>query len=308
MLRLLSVIAWPWSIIWVAISGTARAGGDESLAGLRQAASRGTRYLAPDEAELKHAQGLFRRTIEGVESFEPLRLQWAQLHWDLLSSTLNGEEILVLREQDGHLRGRGFFAFRRKRVSPIALQAPHSVVGPPGTKNGRSADAHTGRLTELFFQECGVQAAAWNTVHPAVVDLADQPRSYLNEFTTAFLQVYPSGCIAQIHGFDQAKRETAAGHRAAVIVSNGTKRPSSWFQRCAADAWKHFQYGPVLIFPAETAESLGGTRNSQARTARAVGADRFLHLELSQSLRKELSTDASLRARFVASIEACCRQ
>src|SRR5690242_13291669 len=96
-------------------------------------------FQQPDRAELRGAEDLFRRTLEGKEEPESLRRAWRELHCDLLALREAGMDLLVVRELPEHRTGRGFYVFRRGPAPAIALEAPH------GTD-----DMHTGRVALLL--------------------------------------------------------------------------------------------------------------------------------------------------------------
>src|SRR5690348_11091909 len=157
------------SAVLLLVSGPARA---EDLADLWAAARGKEDFQQPDRAELRAAEDLFRRTLDGKEETESLRRGWGELHCELLAVREGGADLAVVRELPEHRTGRGFYAFRRGPVPAIALEAPH------GTD-----DLHTGRVALLLFGRGETAAVACNTVGRAAGDLAHLPDSYFQAFT-----------------------------------------------------------------------------------------------------------------------------
>ena len=148
-----------------------------------------------------------------------------------------------------------------------------------------------------LFGQGGVRAGAWNTVRRSGGDLAHLPASYLQAFTRAFAATHRRGLLVQLHGFETSKRTSEAGAAADMIVSNGTREPPLWLLAVA----RGFRDGvarKVKVYPNDIKE-LGGTTNAQANLLRDLGHDGFLHVDMSQGLRKQLRDDQSLREVFL---------
>ena len=261
-----------------------------SLSRLWREVSRQGRYVAPSRAELQQAERLFLRSFRGQEDFDELRSAWGELNFELLPYQIADEPIWVLREKPGFHTGRGFYAFRRRGAVPIAIQAPHSFY-----------DEHTQAIAVRLFRESFSAATAWNTLHRSVADLAHSRGNYFDAFTRAFITAHSKAIVLQLHGFAQEKRRTEAAASADVIISGGTMYPSRWLQECAALFQQHFSHGVVRLYPHEVFE-LGGTTNAQGEILRSASSDGFMHVELSESLRRNLRSDRKVRQDFLAAL------
>ena len=281
------------SAVLLLVSGApARA---ESLADLWAAARGKENFQQPDRAELRAAEDLFRRTLDGKEGTEALRQAWRELHWDYLPVRDGGADLVVVRELPEHRTGRGFYAFRRGHVPAIALEAPH------GTD-----DLHTGRIALALFGQGETAAGAWNTVPRAGGDLAHLPDSYFQAFTRAFAAAHPHGLIVQLHGFEAAKRTSAAGMQADAIASNGTRQPPGWLL-AVGQGLRASCTDTVKVYPIDIRE-LGGTTNAQAQLLQGLGHDGFLHVEMSLAFRQRLREEPKLREDFLKCITGVYRK
>lgn len=255
----------------------------ESLA-KRLQGSAAESYRAPDPWMVERATNLFAQHFRG--EFEPQHREiWHELGFRLLLLGNGKVAFAVIEEAPGSRRGRGFFVFRLCGAKGLAIQAPHQFK-----------DLDTGLIATQLFEQYPFHAAAWNTAPrntQADSDLAHQTMSYLQAFTQAFARHYPQGYLLQVHGFSSTKRRTKKGAEAGIILSSGSRNPSS----AAAELQSCLQRrlsDRVYLYPRD-AEELGGTTNSQGRALRSQGHDGFLHMEVSRSLRKRLGKEPTLR-------------
>jgi hypothetical protein len=281
------------SALLLLVSGTG--GRAEGLTALWDAARGEGEYQAPGAEELREAEELFRRTLQGKEEAEPLNRAWGKLHWELAAVTGEREPFLVLREQPGHRTGRGFFLFRRGPAPALALEAPH------GTD-----DLYTGKIALSLFDLGEVKAGAWSTVRRAQADPAHLPAGYFQAFTRAFAETHRRGLVIQLHGFEASKRSSEAGIDADLIVSNGTRRPPRWLL-AAAQALRDDLTGRVKVYPNDIRE-LGGTTNAQAQLLQDLGHDGFLHAEMSLALRKRLRDEREAQQVFLKCLTGIYRK
>ena len=253
-------------------------------------------YVAATPAEALRSEEMFFRALRG-ERGAALEDGFRGLGFVMERLGLGGEPLAVVREAPGAGTGKGLYVLRAPvGISPVALQAPH-----------RDDDLDTGRiLARLLAEERRFAAAAWNTLprrsedaagRRVDSDLAHAPVSHLNAFTRAFGRAHPSGLVAQIHGFDAARRGESAAGGAEMIASGATTAPGPAVRASAAclrGTWR------VLLYPQEMHE-LGGTTNANAAALRALGGTaEFLHLEIARDIRRELARDAQVRARLAA--------
>ena len=250
-------------------------------------ASRGEKVVTPSEAELRAVTGLFRRTLIQKEEFSALRVAWSEWNMTLTNIEEGRQSFWLLRENADSQSGRGIFAFRSATAIDLALQAPHSGF-----------DQHTGEIVIRLFAEHPVRCAAWNTLPRKMIDLAHTGETYFQAFTRAIGESQPNLLVAQIHGFDERKRETKDGERASLILSNGTEKPADWFLKAATAFRQKLSDETVSLYPFDVRE-LGGTTNVQGRQLQQLGDRNFLHAECNRNLRQRLHTDQPARAEFM---------
>jgi hypothetical protein len=263
--------------------------GSKRLNELMKLSIRESVFEYPHPAELDRFEQLLVATLEKNISAEKLNLRWSDEGWNLERWNSGARECFALREADGQLRGRGFFAFQTGHQSNLVLQAPH-----------RFFDLGSGTIVRKMFQESDCFAAAWNTVHRKQFDLAHQDDHFINAFTRAVLKVNADAAIVQIHGFNSDKL-SGLGSTAKVIVSDSTIYPGRIARSTAANLKQTFGQNNVRLFPIEV-DQLGGTQNAQANVVLNAGSASFLHLEINQSFRKDLKTTRKKRQQFVDSL------
>ncbi len=204
-------------------------------------------------------------------------------------------DAVLLREAPQDCAGRGIYWLREGSESRLAITAPH-----------RGSDRHTGMLAASLFQETKARAAAWNSAprRPTsncsnAIDLAREKDHTFSAFGLAFADAIPDGLMVQLHGFDGAHRHTRAAQDAAMIISNGTNKPSERLLDIADCLSLAFAPSSVLVYPGDTGE-LGALTNAQGQLLNAAGFDGFVHLEIAAGLREAMIEDASLRAKLAA--------
>jgi hypothetical protein len=165
-------------------------------------------------------------------------------------------------------------------AAPLALQAPHSYF-----------DLNTATVSYKAFRKLKARFLLMNTVqryrgrqmevvtdnaHPA--DMAHNPRGMFQAAHLGMLTAAPQTLFVQLHGFDSSWRDVD------VVLSDGRVEPQVFSQRLA-DAWKDRSLR-IAVFGRQF-KGLGAMTNSQAQATHAVGG-RFLHIELSLELRREM--------------------
>ena len=246
-------------------------------------------FVIPTADELDRFEQLLLLTLRQQFSWQELADRWSQIGWELRGWASGGARYVAICEPADQRCGRGIYVVRLGSQSRIAVQAPH-----------RFHDAQTGWLTGQLFEENEILVAGWNTVHRDKVDLAHQREHFFNAMTRAVLRMDEGIVVAQLHGFDDQKRESPAGS-ASLIVSDTTRYPGRLVQSVAAGQKFVFGEDAVKLYPVEVTE-LGGTRNQQARVFHSFGRPGFLHLELSRQLRAKLTSDASIRGQFFSAL------
>ena len=237
------------------------------------------------DSELDKIQLLFQETAGSSPGDPELAAAWQKLGWDLVA--LNEFGIVVIKESEHQLKGRGAYAIRLDSQSNTILQSPH-----------RFFDKQTGVIARKLFVENDVFAIAMNSSHRKHVDLAHQQQHYFNAFMQALTKRDTK--VIQIHGFDAASK-TSNTKTADVILSDTTRFPGRLAMQTAIRLKELLGKSSVRLYPLDVVK-LGGTKNSQAKLLRNSGFHRFLHLELGGDLRKLLAGDASKRFDFAAAL------
>lgn len=219
-------------------------------------------------------------------------LEGAGFSWQRLNSG-----FLLLTDQKG--TGLGHYLFRPGAGDGVMIQAPHQFY-----------DRHTGQLAIDLFLESGASVLALNSAHRRLAvtdrtgnaDIAHLDGTVFEPLTRAFALNQSDGVVLQLHGFSAEKRKSTAGREADIIVSSGQRwlQPvAERFASCLArvDRWQ------VRRYPVDVGE-LGGTTNTQGALLRRLGNNRFVHLELSRSLRDWLVSDDAELKTFSACFRA----
>lgn len=228
--------------------------------------------------------------------------------------TLGGERYVALLEAKGKARGAGAYIFRVAPLSDapaLLLEAPHHYY-----------DVGTGRLAaELFFlPKRGVRPRALftNTIHryqlapgdkgkrkdnPA--DVAHNAEHAFSIATHAFVSALVGARVVQLHGFGKRLEDGDSGDgelgAISMVVSAGDSAGSSAWSTAIASALVTVFGSDVKRYP-EDVRILGATTNAQGQMLRNLGADRFVHVEMSAELRGRLSRDAELRSKLAAAL------
>lgn len=247
-------------------------------------------YVDAGAAEIAAAEQQFKQLL-AANSRTAADAAWRQLGFESPATREGG--ILVLRERADQRHGRGFYALRASAGAPILLQAPHQYY-----------DAYTGAIARKLFLESDAVAAAWNTAsrhQTKASDLVHIQNSYYHAQSRAFATLHPQGLILQLHGFSVGKRKSAAGRGAAAIISSGTRTPSPAATALAACLTSHLGI-PALLYPRDVQE-LGATRNTVAADLRRQQFTGFLHLEMSEELRRRLTNDAAARQVLIQCVK-----
>jgi hypothetical protein len=269
------------------LTGVAMAG---DLDGLLKKTADKDGYVAATIEETRRAEELFVRLLRG-EREEDIQQDLTELGFILDQVQAGRDTLTVIRESEDRRTGKGLYVFRNDPTKMVLLQAPH-----------RFKDLDTGTIVARIMEESGFAAAAWNTVprwydedgHRVDADLSHTRTSHFNAFTRAFIRVHPGGQVAQLHGFDPDKRDSAAGRSASIVVSSGTKDPGSAATRAAACLKSMLRAEKTLLYPLDI-QDLGATTNTNGAEVRSLGSTAFVHLEVSRDLRKWLRKDADLR-------------
>ncbi|MEO5696026.1 MAG: hypothetical protein ABIQ60_02695 [Burkholderiaceae bacterium] len=244
--------------------------------------TRPTEFGAPSAEELAATRELFVRLLRG-EGAAALERQARLGGWTLRTGNQAGGTITVVSEPPTTARGRGLYAFFSR--GRHALQAPHVPT-----------DGLTGEILLRFSADGLPRALAWNTVPRSSADLAHLENTDFVRFALAFAEVHPGEKIMQLHGFDTARRKSAAAAESGAIVSAAHANPSREL-RLAVQCLRGKLEPSTSLYGVDVRE-LGGTTNSIGRALRAAGHDNFIHVEMALALRKRLMADAGQRSAW----------
>lgn len=201
---------------------------------------------------------------------------------------------VVAMVESGRARGGGAYLVRVGSTSSLVVQTPHTFF-----------DEGTFPLGCDFFERSSARALFLNTVHrykgaaktargehPA--DVAHAPATLFQAATEGAVTALKTPTVLQLHGF--AGREVASR----AVVSTGERKGGSALTAEVARALGGAVGGDVLRYPEDTKE-LGATTNVQGALVRSRGG-RFLHIEMSSDLRKDLVRDEALRKKAFQAI------
>ena len=250
--------------------------------------------------DLRRAESLFEALFSGTE-LEQQAADWQSLGMEVSTQNLvGGETVYLLSPRIPERQGAGYYFLRRDHLTipegsaEVLLQAPHQFH-----------DRQTGHIAVQMFSEHPARALVLNSAHRKRVanrgslatnpDLAHNANTLLMSFTRGFIAAHPRGRVVQVHGFNAAKRNTAVGRNAQVIVSGGANWPTALSTQ-VADCLSQTLTN-VYLYPRDVSE-LGGTTNSTANWLAMIGKDQFLHLENSSKMRENLLNNLGVRSLF----------
>lgn len=251
-------------------------------------------YIPATLQQMNLSQSAFAKVFSGDNDTQVVE-DLFRLGFELGRARTGAETLAIIRETADRKEGKGVYAIRAQG-RPTLLQAPH-----------RYKDLRTGTIVAHLMEDHGFGAAQWNTVPrwceeegvQIDADLAHIATSHFNAFALAFAGAHPEGRVVQFHGFERTKRTTEAGRAASAIVSAGVETASETARAVATCLAARLSSETVLLYPDEVRE-LGGTTNENGKALRAVGFERFVHIELSRELRQRLVDEPETRALLAA--------
>jgi len=271
--------------------------------------ARGRAYVAPSRERRAKIQALLEVALAFAlgQADEPQLLERLAPSGLLLQRwKIEGHSYLAVLEGP-ELRGSvGAFVVRMGPASESErlLQAPHAYF-----------DLGTGRLAlEMFLAEPrGFRGLFTNTMHRHMqadgqknhreFDPADVCHNDAHAFVAATMgavELLGGVEVIQLHGFsDDHVFSERPGTRA--IVSAGTRGGGVARVTTVAEELGRGLGESVARYPEDVSE-LGGTANVIGRRLRTRSGASFLHIELSQALRREIRRDSGKLARFAAAI------
>ena len=196
-----------------------------------------------------------------------------------LTVTVEGT-VAWLMEPPDDLHGAGVLALRLGPLpAELVLQAPHPT-----------SDRHTGPVAAALFDAGDIRAAFISTVHRDAApgsDTARAPESWLTAATIALAEALPDPLFVQLHGHSPETSEADA------VVSEGSARmpPAELYTAARRIAQA---LGVADVRTGEEVRALAARGNAQGLV---IGdRARFLHVEMSATVRERLAGDAALRA------------
>ena len=206
----------------------------------------------------------------------------------------------VIVEDDAARRGRGAYVIALGDAAEILVQVPHSFSDLDTLPLGRELrdTLHPRALAVSTLHRRGMAGYGdSDTRVPPTghADVAHDPDSTFQSFTAAWLATYADRLVVQLHGF--ADRRVDAD----LVVSSGAKAPAPPWTRAVRDQLRRLLPGRTIAAYPDDVDDLGATTNAQGRAIRAAGG-RFLHVEMSASLRESLRRRKSDRGRFIAGL------
>jgi hypothetical protein len=131
-------------------------------------------------------------------------------------------------------------------------------------------------------------------------DVAHAPASAFLTVTAATLEALPTATIFQLHGFSD--RSDAEHTRTAVVVSPGAASLGASLAATVVEQLRTLLGADsALLYPRDT-QLLGGVTNQQGVWVKSHPPARFLHIEISRTLRDRMSADVFLRRRFARAL------
>lgn len=273
-------------------TGTGVAGTSQSLQELVDE-RRCDNFVPVTQAQLQLAEAAFVTLLQAPAAMDDAAVaDWQTLGFSLRQYRAGDVVWLLLQQEPGRCSGQGLYLIRMDAAPDLMLQVPHGYF-----------DQYTDDIAAGLLQ-VPVRVIAFNTARrhytrygsKVDADLAHRSDSLFTALTRAFVRVLPYGRLVQLHGFNPAKRKSAVGRSAAIIVSSGS-RMSSMNSMAVTACLQSLLGGSVQLYPRDVRE-LGGTGNFQGRLLRAHGHDGFVHVELDRKTRERLRTDDQLRGGF----------
>ncbi len=259
-----------------------------ALADTRRDGARAGAFTAPTDAERGAIKRAVARLLAGDKNVDTAAFGFET------ATIAEWPGTLLLRERDGQRRGGGAYVVRVGTASSLVVQAPHTFY-----------DEGTFPLACAFFAQTGARMLAINTAHrykaaPVVGDLhpadvAHAPNTLFQGVTEGAIEALKERItLVQLHGF--ANREVDAQ----AVVSSGDRRADAALVARVAAKLEAITQPRILRFPLDTKE-LGATTNIQGPLVRAAGGH-FIHVEMSDDLRRELARDSDFRNRAFAAL------
>lgn len=233
----------------------------------------------PSFLELKRAEKLFYDLFQG-KKVDTSSWQTLGMHLE------ENDRYYLIREMQEN--GKGLYLISKNSMSKLMLQAPH-----------RKKDLYTGKVILKYFSEYDVRAACWNTATRWVdrpdgrwhQDHCDEDHSFFNAFARAFVRFCLGALVLQIHGFSVEKHFGDSPDHYDLILSSGSKTPSSKVVRLQELLKQNLGQYKTALYPFDT-KKLGALENTQGHALKdTLGS--FIHFESSLEFRKKCLNEKS---------------
>lgn len=256
----------------------------------------GQRYRAPTDEE-STGYGNWLRHIAGAALTD--RLPDRPPPAGFLGRLADDGRLWLLTEADDQKRGAGMVILRPGVARPALIEAPHTFF-----------DRGTLELALLLFDRLSARALVLNTMHRSGAataeervqealrgdsenDVAHAKRSFFSTAHESLLRAEPRLLSVQVHGFKDDESLNAHAIVSAAGTTGDARAVGKALQKVLPEGW-------VRVYPDEI-DALGGTQNVQAALSRKAQT-RFIHLELSATLRDRLKEDARLAEGFAEAL------
>jgi len=204
----------------------------------------------------------------------------------------------LLAEEAAQKRGAGVLVLRSGEAQPWVLEVPHSFFDEGTLEIGLNAFVWRRARALLIntVHRYRAQATAPTEESPdsddddsSASDVAHAESSFYLTAHQACVDALGDVGVVQLHGFSDA-----SAPKADLVLSAAGSRADP---APIAQALERAVGIRVAVYPGDI-HKLGGTRNVESHYSISVGRP-FLHVEMSKSLRRQLTTDPDKLRRFV---------
>ena len=192
------------------------------------------------------------------------------------------------------VEGGGAYVFRRRALSPVVVEVPHSFSDLKTFAIGLELYL---RLSAKALLVSGTQrrTGCAEEAQFCLSDVAHARTSAFHAVHRALIEGHPDRLVVAVHGFAERK-----GDPLVVLSASKSRLALSGLAARLAQVLSAYSLRPVATFPDEI-DRLGGTTGTQAKHTASASA-RFMHLELSRDLREALVKSPALMSAFANAV------
>jgi hypothetical protein len=206
----------------------------------------------------------------------------------------------VVVEEASARRGRGAYVIALGPATELLIQIPHSFSDLHTLTMGRELFALAqARVLAISTVHRGGHVASFDSDDPRMkgggADVAHDAQSTFQAMTLAWLAVHGDRTVVQLHGFGDRRVY------ADVVVTTGADQPASPWLLGFRDRLRALLPSRIVAAFPNDVDDLGATTNSQGKAVRAANG-KFLHVEMSASLREALVRHDGDRHKFLAAM------